>query len=471
MNAHGDSLCQDDSEVLLVDYAIDQIGTGMAQRKLFLITGLFLAADAAEVSYLSYVTITLKHDWRMSAWSESLITSMVFAGQIVGSPVWGLLADKYGRRPSCLMSSFVVALFGLLTACCQDVASLVSVRALVGFGVSGLSVPYDLLAEALPKKTRGWWLMAIMFFQPVGALYTTFIAWLVLHRHGWQLFTAICSIPAILGAMLGYLLLPESAHWLATERRCEEAGRVVTKMATDNNVNSIYKTLKTPQPLEPVGTRDLLLKKHVRRPFFLMAIVWFGFGMSFYGIFFMVPHLFASDMHEPALANTVTLGDRGCTSDDQHRNNAPTFDFADIAITDSALALGLLIGIMAINTIGRKQIQIAGYGIVGFASIFVGFKQLGFGVLTFITSLASCAGMAASCATWVHTPELFPTKVRSTAHALLNAISRIGGFTAPFIVCDVVSAPVMAQILSAVSFAAALSVCGLCETADQERGY
>lgn len=72
-----------------VDEAIFEAGVGRTQYKLLLICGLAFCSDAAEVTFLSYVTEVLRCDWGLTSYEESLITSAVFAGMVVGAPVWG----------------------------------------------------------------------------------------------------------------------------------------------------------------------------------------------------------------------------------------------------------------------------------------------------------------------------------------------------------------------------------------------
>ena len=43
-----------------------------------------------------------------------------------------------------------------------------------------------------------------------------------------------------------------------------------------------------------------------------------------------------------------------------------------------------------------------------------------------------CA-MAASCATWVATSEIYPTRMRATGHAVANGLARLGAFGSPFV--------------------------------------
>ena len=42
--------------------------------------------------------------------------------------------------------------------------------------------------------------------------------------------------------------------------------------------------------------------------------------------------------------------------------------------------------------------------------------------------------MGASAATWVATPEIFPTEMRATGHSICNLAARLGGFAAPYFV-------------------------------------
>ena len=41
---------------------------------------------------------------------------------------------------------------------------------------------------------------------------------------------------------------------------------------------------------------------------------------------------------------------------------------------------------------------------------------------------------AAICLSWVSTPEILPTTVRGTGHAVANAAARLGAFCCPYVV-------------------------------------
>ena len=47
---------------------------------------------------LSFVGQSVQAEWELSAQEESLITSVVFVGMLVGAYAWGIVSDNYGRR-------------------------------------------------------------------------------------------------------------------------------------------------------------------------------------------------------------------------------------------------------------------------------------------------------------------------------------------------------------------------------------
>lgn len=77
---------------------------------------------------------------------------------------------------------------------------------------------------------------------------------------------------------------------------------------------------------------------------------------------------------------------------------------------------------------------------------------------------ARAAVMTASCATWVMTPELYPTAIRSTGHSFANSVARVGAFMSPYLVESSISVPIVVVVLAAFSVIAAGTSFALPET-------
>lgn len=55
-------------------------------------------ADAMELMILSVISPALHCEWHISSVEQAMITTGVFGGMALSSPLWGKLCDKYGRK-------------------------------------------------------------------------------------------------------------------------------------------------------------------------------------------------------------------------------------------------------------------------------------------------------------------------------------------------------------------------------------
>lgn len=62
------------------------------------------------------------------------------------------------------LGSGVIVVFGIGTGFSPDFLTLVGMRTMLGFGVGGCTVSFDILAEFLPRKVRGSFLTNINYF-------------------------------------------------------------------------------------------------------------------------------------------------------------------------------------------------------------------------------------------------------------------------------------------------------------------
>jgi len=424
---------------------------GRTQCKLLLICGLSFCSDAAEVTFLSYVTEVLRCDWNLTSNQESLITSAVFAGMVVGAPIWGWISDHHGRRMAFLLSSLVITIFGFATAFSQGFWHLVLARAIVGVGVAGLPVGFDILAEALPSEHRGSFLMYIEYFWTLGSIYVNLTAWAMLERYGWRVFTCMAALPTLIASAAGAWMLPESPRWLVDMDREEEAAKIVKKWATDNGENMLGLNLKkNDSRTEDVSVLDLCRRSALRWKTIAHGLVWFGFGVGYYGVVMLLPRIFRKS--DENVASSCDL----------------SFDNKDLVIASTCEILGVFIATYTIDNPGRVPTQGFSYIATGICSFLLGFRDLGHIFLIMVACVGRCAAMLASCATWVQCPELFPTTVRGEAHALMNLMSKVGAFLAPFVISDMFTQVQCGTLICAVSLLAAAFAFSLPETAGEE---
>jgi putative MFS transporter len=396
--------------------------------------GLFFAADAMQVTLLSFLTVVLQKDWNLSDEKSALIASSFFAGSLVGNMFLGPLADSIGRRPVFLMVSLQLTVAGLLAACAPTFEVLILMIFMVGIGVGGLTIQFDILAEFVPSTGRGGSLLFINYFWTLGSLFVVVVAYMTLHGSddSWRLFVAICPLPCIISLVAGYLYIPESARWLVTKGRNEEAMAILRMVAGKNgrDVDLVFPPHVTLAP-EPhhkeANIADLFQPKWIRTILYLWC-TWGFSAFGYYGTIMAITYVFAE-------SSDKTSAD-GESSDTESGNY--DFDFDPIFVSTAADLLGTTSAIAAVDRIGRIPSQAVSYALaglsVGLLCILASSSTVPRLVLVALGLSARIFEMSGTCLTWVSTAEVLTTEVRGMGHSTSSAVGRIGSLFAPYLV-------------------------------------
>lgn len=87
-----------------LDEALVAVGFGKFQFFVLLYAGMGLVSEAMEMMLLSFIGPAVQAAWGLSSHEESLLTTVVFAGMLVGTYTSGIVSDNFGRRS---VSSFL----------------------------------------------------------------------------------------------------------------------------------------------------------------------------------------------------------------------------------------------------------------------------------------------------------------------------------------------------------------------------
>lgn len=176
-----------------------------------------------------------------------------------------------------------------------------------------------------------------------------------------------------------------------------------------------------------------------------MSIVYFSFALAYYSLILLLPQLFESES--------------------KHTKKV-RFNFPDLAFASSCEIVGVFVAILVVDRIGRTCPQAVLYLTGAVFALGLSLRDINLYILGGIAGATRLCVMSASCLTWVHTPELFPTRVRGTAHALCNFVARFGAFTAAYITnWEGLSDFMHAAIIAAFMFFAGVGASQLPETA------
>jgi len=430
---------------LTVDEAMDRLGMGRFQGIILIAAGMCFASDAMQVILLTFLCQILRVKWELSTHETALITSILFVGAIFGTLFLGPLADKRGRKPIFILTGSIISFFGLAVSQCTTYRILLGMIFMVGFGVGGLTVPFDILAEFVPSDSRGKNLLIIEYFWTAGVLYVVMMANFVWGNNNghddnegdstsgssWRFFVCISTLPCLISVVVGILYVPESPRWLCTVGRNEEALHILRTAAVINghDVNVIFPEgiELTEETKEEAGFCELFSPKW-RWTTAMLWGTWGTFTFGYYGVIMLITEIFENGQGGG--------GDTTTTDDVLSSPRKYNFDFGAILVSSSAELVGTTLAILAVDRIGRIQIQIASYAAAALsvcALAFMASQESDRSILIVLGFLARIFEMSGTCVTWISTAEILTTEVRTTGHSAANAVARIGAFFAPFL--------------------------------------
>src|SRR5258708_2861572 len=153
-------------------------------------------------------------DARMAA---TLSTTLAF--RPVGAFVFGLMADRYGRRLPLMLSLVFFSLMEVLSGLAPTYTAFLIFRALFGIGMGGeWGVGASLAMEKAPHRRRGLFSGFLQEGYACGYLLAAVVYFLVFPRWGWRPLFFIGGLPALL-AIYVRMQVSESEVWLKTRHR------------------------------------------------------------------------------------------------------------------------------------------------------------------------------------------------------------------------------------------------------------
>jgi putative MFS transporter len=191
-----------------------------------------LIIDIMKPASLGFTIPGMVSEYQVTKATASLVPFFALVGTVVGSIVWGIIADIYGRKASILLSS--VMFVG--TSICGAMPSLawnIGMCFMMGAAAGGmLPVTYALLAEMMPSRHRGWALVLVGGLGAVGGYFAAsgFSA-LLQPEFGWRILWLL-NLPTGLSLVILGGLIPESAKFLLARGRREEARAVMARFGS-----------------------------------------------------------------------------------------------------------------------------------------------------------------------------------------------------------------------------------------------
>ncbi|MGA3007809.1 MAG: MFS transporter [Opitutaceae bacterium] len=188
-----------------------------AQWRAFIAAYLGWTLDAFDFFLLVMVVRHIAGDFHTEIKEVTYAIFLTLAMRPIGALIFGLAADRYGRRPALMVSILFYATMELSSAFAPTLGWFLVLRALFGIGMGGeWGVGASLAMESVPVRTRGVLSGLLQQGYPVGYLLAA-LAYKTLFPHfGWRGMFIAGFAPALVVFFIR-AGVKESPTWLAQQ--------------------------------------------------------------------------------------------------------------------------------------------------------------------------------------------------------------------------------------------------------------
>ncbi|GLV53788.1 MFS transporter [Dictyobacter sp. S3.2.2.5] len=199
------------------------------QRNTFTASFLGWTLDAFDFFLLTFVQVKLKDDFHVGLPAIAFALSMTLMMRPVGAFIFGLLAERFGRRTPLMIDILFYSVIELLTAFSPNYGVFLVLRILFGIGMGGeWGLGASLTMESLPTESRGLFSGILQQGYACGYLLAALVYGLVFSFFPaslatWRTLFVIGVLPALLVVYIR-LNVPESPVWERQQQRHRRAG-------------------------------------------------------------------------------------------------------------------------------------------------------------------------------------------------------------------------------------------------------
>ncbi len=319
---------------------------------------------------------------------EGQIMGVFLAGWALGGLVFGILADRWGRTRTLMLTILLYCLFTGLTALCRTPGEVAAIRFLTGLGIGGeWAAGAALVAEVFPNFRRAFAAAVLQSAAALGPILAVTIRWGLVQWHAGPDYWRWMFVAGIFPAFLTILIrarVREPERW---ERAAPKDG-VWSGLAEFGRDRQLRRRLAVAVALALVGIAGAM------------------------NVSFWHPNLVAA-VSEGLPEKTVSQR---------------------MAFATYTLHLGTLLGVFAFPWLCERWGRRKAFALFFVGSpVAIGLVTLGnvsYQALLLLSPLLSFFAIGLSAGFALYFPELFPTRLRATGSGFSYNVSRV--LTIPF---------------------------------------
>ncbi|WP_126429040.1 MFS transporter [Brevibacillus marinus] len=145
------------------------------------------ALDAMDVMLYSMILVQIMAELQMDQTTGGFLATLTLLSSAVGGILFGLVADRYGRTKSLMISILIYSVFTFLCGFSETVTQLAVFRLLLGLGMGGEWVAgAALITETWDAKHRGKAMGLVQSAWAIGYALAAIVAGVITPLWGWR---------------------------------------------------------------------------------------------------------------------------------------------------------------------------------------------------------------------------------------------------------------------------------------------
>lgn len=400
---------------------IERLPSTFWHVKVRAIVGTATFFDGFDAVAIAFVLPALIGLWHLQPSEIGLLLSSGFAGQLIGAPLFGWLAERYGRIRVLNWTILILSVFGLACAFAWSYWSLAAFRFIQGLGLGGeIPVAATFVSEISKAERRGRFVLLYQLLLPLGFMAASLSSIVIVPNLGWQWMFIVGAAPAFLTIYLRRLV-PESPRWLARHGDLTKADQIMTDIETTVERESgrpLPPVTKTVDSQSSSGHWTRLFEGIYLRRTITVWIMWFCAATIGYGLLVWLPTIFRTVYKLPLQEALIYSS------------------LSNITVLISGLCAAFLV-----DRIGRRPVFVVAFlfgGLPLFILWLIGKEASASTVMLMAATAASMISMV-QLGIWTYTPELYPTSIRSFGTGTASAWARAASIVAPNMVAFIIT--------------------------------
>ena len=213
---------------------IERLPLSKFHRRFIALISLGAWFDFYDIFMMAYIGAALQHSQMLTLEQFSHMIAAGFSGMFVGTIVFGMGSDYFGRRMSFVLMLLIYSFCTLFGAFAPNAWALIVWRGLAGVGIGAELVVIDTyVTEMLPSKARGRYVAITQLVGFTAIPVVAFLSKLLVPTHwlleGWRWVMVIGGV----GALFAWYIrrrLPESPRWCEARGQQQEAEAIMQEI-------------------------------------------------------------------------------------------------------------------------------------------------------------------------------------------------------------------------------------------------